>query len=266
MIEQSRDGTLLLGREGERIVEHYSFYAVFRTPEEYRILFNGRLLGTIPIDNPLAPGMSIIFSGRRWRIRSVHDNDKVIEVERDATGRSPYFRGDPGIIDDTVVRRMRTVLEREDVPRYLDREAIDLLSEGRRHYRRLGLANSRIVKLEGGHYLIATWNGTIRTTSFALILRSHGLTVDVHDGFLDVEPEQKARVNLLNVLKKSADDLAPSCEHLASNTVIPQGEKYHAYLSRDLLVEDALSSRLQPGAVPEMVEDILKESWHMNEP
>ena len=89
--------------------------------------------------------MSIIFSGRRWRIRSVHDKDKVIEVERDATGRSPCFRGDPGIIDDTVVRRIRTVLEGEDVLRYLDREAIDLLSEGRRNYRRSGLANSRIV-------------------------------------------------------------------------------------------------------------------------
>ena len=266
LIEQSRDGTLLLGREGERIVEHYSFYAVFQTPEEYRILFNGRLLGTIPIDNPVAPSMSIIFSGRRWRIKSVHDKDKVIEVERDATGRSPYFRGDTGIIDDTVVRRMRTVLEGEDVPRYLDREAIDLLSEGRRNYRRSGLANSRIVKLEGGHYLIATWSGTIRTTSLALILRSHGLTVDVHDGFLDVESDQKDETNLLNVLKKLDDDSVPSCKLLASSVMIPQSEKYHVYLSRDLLVKDALSSRLQPGAVPKMAKDILEGSRYLNEP
>ena len=266
LIEQSRDGTLLLGREGERIVEHYSFYAVFQTPEEYRILFDGRLLGTIPIDNPLASGMSIIFSGRRWRIRSIHGKDKAIEVERDTAGQSPYFRGDAGIIDDTVVRRMRTVLEGEDVPRYLDREAIDLLSEGQRNYRRLGLANSRIVKLEGGRYLIATWSGTIRTTSLALILRAHGLTVDVYDGFLDVESEKKDNVNLLNILNKSVDDPAPFCKHLASNVIIPQSEKYHAYLSHDLLIEDALSSRLQPGAVPEMARDILEGSWYLNEP
>ena len=268
LIEQSRDGTLLLGREGERIVEHYSFYAVFQTPEEYRILFNGRSLGTIPIHNPLAPGMSIIFSGRRWRIRSIHDRDKVIEVERDATGRSPHFGGDGGgiIIDDTVVRRMRTILEGDEIPRYLDREATDLLSEGRRSYRRLGLASSRIVELGSGHYLIATWSGTIRTTSFALILQSHGFTVDVHDGLLDVEPEHKTEVDLPDILKKSATDPAPSGKHLVSNVVIPQSEKYHQYLSYDLLVEDALSGRFLPDAVPEIAEDILAESRHLNEP
>ncbi len=268
LIEQSRDGTLLLGREGERIVEHYGFYAVFQTPEEYRILFNGRSLGTIPIHNPLAPGMSIIFSGRRWRIRSIHDRDKVIEVERDATGRSPHFGGDGGgiIIDDTVVRRMRTILEGDEIPRYLDREAADLLSEGRRSYRRLGLASSRIVGLGGGHYLIATWSGTIRTTSFALILRSHGFIVDVHDGFLDVGPEHETEIDLPDILKKLATDPAPSGKHLVSNVVIPQSEKYHQYLSDDLLVEDALSGRLLPDAVPEMAADILEESQHLNEP
>lgn len=266
LIEQSRDGTLLLGRKGEDIVEHYSFYAVFQTPEEYRILFNGRSLGTIPIDNPLAPGMSIIFSGKRWRIRSIHDRDKVIEVEWDATGRSPCFGGDGGIIDDTVVRRMRTILEGDEIPRYLDREAADLLSEGRRNYRRLGLAGSRIVKLGGGRHLIATWSGTIQTTNFALILRSHGFTVDIHEGFLDVEREHEAEVGLPDILKKLAKDPAPSGKHLASNVMIPQTEKYHPHLSRDLLVEDALSGRLLPDAVPEMAAGILEESQHLNEP
>ena len=267
LIEQSRDGTLLLGRKGERIVEHYSFYAVFQTPEEYRILFNGRSLGTIPIHNPLAPGMSIIFSGRRWRIRSIHDRDKVIEVERDATGRPPRGTTDPfGIIDDTVVRRMRTILEGDEIPRYLDREAADLLSEGRRSHRRLGLASSRIVELGSGHYLIATWSGTIRTTSFALILQSHGFKVGVRYGLLDVEPGYKTEIDLPDILKKLATDPVPSGKHLASNVMIPQNEKYHPYLSDDLLVEDALSGRILPDAVPEMAADILEESQHLNEP
>ena len=258
LIEQSRDGTLLLGREGERIVEHYSFYAVFRTHEEYRILFSGRPLGTIPIMNPLAPGMTIIFSGRRWRIRSVHDKDKVIEVEKDATGRPPPFGGDMGIIDDTIVRRMRMVLEGEDVPRYLDREAADLLHEGRRTCRRLGLANRRIIDLGDGHHLVATWAGTVRTTTLGLALRSHGFTVGVHNGFLDVEPGRKDKIGLPGILKKLAAEPAPSGKELASIIVPLESEQFHPYLSRDLLVEDALSSRILPGAVPEMAEDVLK--------
>ena len=34
LLEQAPDGTLLLGPEGERLAEHYSFYAVFQSPEE----------------------------------------------------------------------------------------------------------------------------------------------------------------------------------------------------------------------------------------
>ena len=258
LIEQSRDGTLLLGHEGERIVEHYSFYAVFQTHEEYRILFSGRPLGTIPIMHPLAPDMTIIFSGRRWRIRSVHDKDKVIEVEKDATGRPPPFGGDMGIIDDTIVRRMRMVLEGEDIPRYLDREAADLLHEGRRTCRRLGLANRRIVDLGDGHHLVATWAGTVRTTTLGLALRSHGFTVGVHDGFLNVESGRKDKIGLPGILKKLAAESAPSGKELASIIVPLESEKFHPYLSRDLLVEDALSSRILPGAVPEMARDVLE--------
>ena len=266
LIEQSRDGTLLLGREGERIVEHYSFYAVFQTHEEYRILFSGRSLGTISIMNPLAPGLTIIFSGRRWRIRSVHDKDKVIEVVKDATGRPPLFGGDAGIIDDTVVRRMRVVLEGEDVPRHLDREAADLLHEGRRTYRRLGLASRRIVDLGDGHHLVAVWTGTVRTTTLALALRFHGFTVGVHDGLLNVESGHKNKIGLHGILKQFVAESVPSGKDLASNVVPLEREKFHPYLSRDLLVEDALSSRLLPNAVPEMAQDILEESRYLNEP
>ena len=45
LIEQAPDGNLLLGTVGEKLVEHYSFYAVFQTPEEFRVVANGRLLG-----------------------------------------------------------------------------------------------------------------------------------------------------------------------------------------------------------------------------
>ena len=105
LIEQAPDGALLLGRQGERLVEHYSFYAVFQTPEEYRIIADGKPLGTLPVIMILAPGMTIIFSGRRWRIIDIHDKDKVIEVTADRIGRSPPFGGDGGLIHDRVVEK-----------------------------------------------------------------------------------------------------------------------------------------------------------------
>ena len=260
LIEQSPDGALLLGREGERVVEHYGFYAVFQTPEEYRVLFNGRPLGAIPLVMPLAPDMTIIFSGRRWRIRAVHDRDKVIEVAKDVIGRPPPFGGDAGVIDDTVVRRMRAILEGEEFPRYLDREAADLLREGRDAYHRLGLARRRVVDLGNGHHLVATWDGTIRTTTLALALRAHGFTVAVHDGFLDVEARQKDEAGLLQTLERLAGAPAPAGERLASGIAPLVIEKFHPCLSRDLLIKEAAASRISADAVPEMAAGILKGS------
>lgn len=259
LIEQSPDGTLLLGREGERIVEHYSFYAVFETPEEYRVTFDGRPLGTIPIIVPLAPEMTIVFSGRRWSVVAVHDREKVVLVKPSSGGRPPPFGGDFGVIDDRIVRRMRTVLERNDTPRYLDAKAAELLEEGRAAYRQLGLASRRIVDLGEGHYLLATWDGTVRTVTLALALRSHGLRVEPHDGFLDVEDRMEDG-SLLHVLNLLACEPPPDGADLAADAAVLETEKFHRYLSRDLLIQDAVSSKLTPSAVPEMAQQLLKES------
>ncbi len=260
LIEQSPDGTLLLGRVGERVVEHYSFYAVFNTPEEYRVLFGGRPLGTIPTVMPLVPDTTIIFSGRRWRIVAVHDRDKIVEVAKDATGRPPPFGGDLGIVDDPVVARMRSVLEAAGVPRYLDQEATELLREGRSTYRRLELARRHIVDLGENHHLLATWDGTIRTTTLALALRSHGFAVAVHDGFLDVEDRRPERDRLTSVIRTLAVEPGPDGADLASGMSALESEKFHRYLSRDLLILDVVASKMAPDAVPEMARRLLTES------
>lgn len=52
LIEQMTDGTLVLGPEGERIVERFDFYAAFTTAFEWRLVTGVRSLGTLPISFP----------------------------------------------------------------------------------------------------------------------------------------------------------------------------------------------------------------------
>lgn len=44
LITQMEDGSLVIGLVGERLVDHYSFYAAFSTPEEYRLVTRGRVV------------------------------------------------------------------------------------------------------------------------------------------------------------------------------------------------------------------------------
>ena len=185
LIEQAPDGVLLLGRQGERLVEHYGFYAVFQTPEEYRIIADRKPLGTLPVIMILTPGMTIIFSGRRWRIIEIHDKDKVIEVTADRTGRPPLFGGNGGLIHDRVVEKMKEVLFGTDVPAYIDATAASLLEDARSECRRLDFVREPICQIGERSYLVATWTGTIKTSSLALVLRAMGYTAETHDGFLN---------------------------------------------------------------------------------
>ena len=255
LIEQSPDGILLLGRIGERVVEHYGFYAVFQTAEEYRIVSNGKTLGTLPVLTVLAPDMTIIFSGRRWRILAIHDAEKVIEVSRDATGRPPKFGGDGGNIDDTVVRRMRTILAGNDPRKYLDEKAAGLLQEARASFVRLGLEASNIVQIGDGHCLLATWAGTVKNSTMALTLRSEGLMVGNYDGLLDVGADI-GRVS--DILDQMAVSDAPSGEEIATEIALPATEKFHPYLSPDLLVVDLVASQIESEAIPVMAAQLLE--------
>ena len=114
VLVQSDDGTLLLGQAGERTVNHYSFYAAFTSPEEYRLFMSGRPLGTMPADQALYADALLIFGGRRWKVTAVDHVQKIIEVIPAAGGRPPQFRRRrgrgprPGQGKDEVGARSRT--------------------------------------------------------------------------------------------------------------------------------------------------------------
>ena len=256
LIEQAPDGVLLFGYRGEKLVEHYSFYAVFQTPEEYRVVADGKLLGTLPLTTIFAEGMSIIFSGRRWRIINVHDTDKVIEVTADRVGRTPPFYGGGGLIHDRVVEKMRDVLSGHRIPIYLDDGAKGILNDARSEFVRLGLHQHSIREIAKRSRLIATWVGSIKTVTLTLRLRSMGYSVVPHDGFLDVNyvegvPHvEEALAEIATAEKTSVENLVPDSANLVS-------EKFHPYLSRELLLLEATGSRLDFGALPSLARSII---------
>ncbi|MEP2894109.1 MAG: ATP-dependent helicase, partial [Roseibium sp.] len=235
-----------------RLLEHYSFYAVFKTPEEYRLVSSGRDLGTLPIDNILSPGMMLIFSGRRWLVQEVHDREKVIMVKPAKSGVPPVFGGDPGEIHDQVIARMFDVLEGDTKPLYMDAKALEMLEEARLNYTQMGFAVAPLVKLGEETSIIATRVGTMKTTTLALALRSFGFSVEQFDGFLEVGSGDETP-SLTEVLKRIGEGEDVDLFADAGNLLT---EKFHPYLTRELLEMDAVSSRLEPNSLSILVRAI----------
>ena len=256
LIEQAADGTLLPGREGERLVEHYSFFAVFHTPLEFRVVHDVKTLGTIPVSVPLVPDLTIIFVGRRWRVVEVHDRERVIVVVPDRTGKPPVFGGDAGDIHQTVIERMRDVLRTDILPSYLDKTAVEVLSSARAAFRRSGLDERPIQSLGEDRYLLAPWTGTVGTASLAIVLASLDYRVGTFDGILEVFSTGSNSKNLIPELENIAAGKLDLPDLVRSRASALVHEKFHQYLGADLLVSDALSSRLDLNAVPAIAQSL----------
>lgn len=253
LIEQAPDGTLLLGTTGERLVEHYSFYSVFMSPEEYRVMEKGHTLGTLPILFALIPDMTIIFSGRRWRVLVVRDREKVVEVTPDASGTPPKFGGDTGDLHDHIVEYMLSIYRSNEVPPYLDAVACDLLDEGRCAFRNYGLDREAMMRVGEKETLLFPWRGTVATQSLALALVSRGLKASPRQISIEVSA---AAPDVVKVLKELSMAVAPDAVELAGCMQNLLREKYHPFLSRNLLELDAAASRTSAGGIPALAEKL----------
>ena len=257
LIEQAPDGNLLLGPLGEKLVEHYSFYAVFQTSEDYRVLLGSKQIGVLPADRVFVPDMTIILSGRRWRIIAVHSREKVIEVTHDRAGTPPPFGGSGGLVHDGVVRKMKAVLSGKGMPLYLNATGAELLEDARTEFCRLGLDRRSICHTGDSGRLVATWTGTIKTSTLSLKLKSMGFKTVDHDGFLEVEDQSSGQplvAALAAIAGQTPDDVAG--ESLAGLENV-MSEKFHRYLSPDLLFEDATSSLVDLQAIPQLARSII---------
>lgn len=255
VIEQTSTGLLLLGAVGEQLVKHYSFYAVFDTPKEYRVIAEGEELGSLPIKgNTIKVGMSIVFSGQRWRIVDIDRHRSRIELTADTVGKPPTFFGSSGDFNDKIAEKMMKVLSGNESYQYIDRQATDILQMARNEFKHLALDKNPVCRLSGNKYLIATGVGTIKTTTLSLALSNKGVSIKKVDGgfiFAECVNDQP----LVKILKQIAESTTTS--DLISKVGIT--EKFHPFLSPELLLEDASSSRLDLASLPSLVGKLLKD-------
>lgn len=232
LLMQSPDGTLLLGPPGERLVNHYDFYAAFSSTEEFRLFSGGRELGTLPIDHPVAEGIYLIFAGRRWRIVGVDTERRTIDLEPSSGGVPPLFSSSGGTIHDRVRQEMLRLYGNSEVPPYLDSNARTLLDEGRQHFGRLGLAEHRLIPHERGT-LLFLWRGDRALNTVLVQLMLRGLKVS-RDGIAlqiaGVEPNDVSRH-----LRDLAESGSPDPAALANAVAVKRAEKYDWVLDDELL-------------------------------
>jgi ATP-dependent Lhr-like helicase len=254
LLEQASDGTLMLGPLGERLTDSYEFFAVFNTPEEFRIVTQGQTLGTISIQNAFGPGDYIVFSGRRWRVLDVDDRTRTVQVEAAPAGRVPQFDGtEAGALHDVVVAKMRVVLVGTSIPVYLDKTAAAHLQEARSAFQEVGLGELNIAA-DDDEFLLFPWKGTKTLDALRFALRQSGLSVTPASICLAVPAKDR------DVLRKTLQTLAGASRidgaELAQFDENLERAKYDSYIPRELLRHATAVDRLDVTSIPAVCREL----------
>lgn len=254
ILTQDSSGLLLHGEVGERMVNHFSFYAAFADQEEYRLVCEHKALGTLPMERPVAAGSLLVFGGRRWRVLQVDSERKVIEVQSSGVGKAPFFAGSGGFRRHAQIRAtMRAVLHGAKVPAYLDETAVELLQEARARYRHWNLDLVRLVST-GDKLCWFGWLGDEVMDTLALLLRAQGLTAQSRGLYLEVCEISQAR---LHEVLREVVAAPPEVASLAASVPNRQLEKWDPWLPPELLNKNYASHCLDlPGALA-FIEDFL---------
>ncbi len=232
LIKQLADGKFILDGVGEQLVNHYTFYAAFQTPQTYRLMHDGRTLGELPIDFPLVEKQAIIFAGRRWIVQSINVEELFITLKPAHGGAPPLFGGGGASVHDEVRQEMRHLYLGTNQPPFIDSEAQKLLQQGRNAFSKWALFRESIIE-DGRDAVLFPWMGDRIQHTLVLWLTLHNQTASQEWAAIRVENSRAA--DLQELLANMAQNGPPDPMALAAMVKEKRIEKYHAMLSDELL-------------------------------
>lgn len=171
-LERTESGGLMIGREGEKIVNSHNFMTVFITPDYFLVKDENRTIGTVDKIYPV--GVRFALAGRAWETIDVNVKSKVIFVKPvpgislvdwDVTFESE--------IHTVLVRKMRSILKNDGSYPYLSERCRERLSEIQFICRNSGILDNLVTPLADNKYAVFPWVGTrqLFTLHYALLQR-----------------------------------------------------------------------------------------------
>lgn len=168
-LQRTEHGGLVIGREGEKIVNSHKFLTVFIAPEYLLVKDESRTIGTV--DKVYPVGVRFALAGMTWETVDVNEKSKVIFVKR-VPGISVVdwdvdFEAE---LHTVLVRKIREVLKSNDPYPYLSDRCKERLLEIQYIARNSGILCNLVTPLSDRQYAIFPWVGTrqLMTLNYAL--------------------------------------------------------------------------------------------------
>ena len=237
-IQKTAEGGLIVGLEGERVVNSFRFYGVFQENEEYTVRNENEELGTIVVPPPV--GEKIAIAGRVWIVLDVDRKRHTVYCTLVRGDVPAYFGECPGDLHTKVLMRMKQVLLEDRSYPYLMKNASARLAKARETYAASGLGEGNLLNLGGAKWAFFPWLGTYPFLALERVLRIKcaarlGLkNFDSSRPYFMVFTMKSGREEFFRVLREELDkDFDP--ESLIYPKEVPLFEKYDEYVPEELI-------------------------------
>ncbi len=168
-IERLENGGLIIGLAGEKVVQHYRFYAVFQDMEEFTVRSEQGEIGRIVTPPP--KGDRFALAGRTWEVVDINPKQRTVFVNPVPGKANTAWIGSGGEIHTRILQRMRQALFEDQEYRYLQQGALARLKEARQLARQASLEHTPLVPLGGDLFALFPWLGTIPFNTLTRVLQ-----------------------------------------------------------------------------------------------
>lgn len=253
-IERTETGGIIIGTEGERIVNHYDFYSVFESDLEYSVMEGSHEIGTLT--RLMQPDTTFVLGGKTWIVTEINKENKTIYVER-AKGKPPtVWDGSGEVIEHTMVlKKMKEVITSDMEYPYLKKGAKNRLAEIRLIAKGAELSEKEIFEISPDTFGVAVWLGTRALNALDFILNSLLPEREFAEGyfpFLIVKNVTKEK--LINALKYIRNNEISEADFKIPGELKPMG-KYNDFIPPKLLKKQYISRYTD---IKEMKEEMMK--------
>ena len=262
-IEMTEEKGLIIGLKGERLINSFKFYAVFKDSEDYTVRCGSDEIGTITTPPPA--GDRFALAGRVWEVEELDIARKLIYVKEVKGKMEISWPGDYGEIHTRILERMKQVLEENTEYPYLKKNAKTRLEVARRVARNTGMLKNSLVHLGGYTWCLFPWLGTRSFRTLRKFIVRNGMRFKIsameYEGcyFMTFKMERGNSSELISYLNEKVMLEGIDKNTLVSASECPVFEKYDDYIPAELLRDAYMADRLRTDEVIKRLGELAEE-------
>lgn len=263
-LEMTEEKTLIVGLKGERLVNNYRFYAVFKDQDvEFSVRCESDEIGTITSPPPV--GDRFALAGRVWEVTELDVARKLVYVKGVRGKMEISWPGDYGEIHTRILQRMRKVLCEDTVYPYLRPQAAQRLLLARKVFRNAGANRRSLIPMGGMTFCMFPWLGTRSFRTLRKYLKKNaarlGISQIEYEGccYMTMKMDDADDAAMLSALCRMVKEEGIDRLSLVEGAEMPVFEKFDPYIPGKLLRRAYVADRLRTDEIETRLPQMLEE-------